>query len=70
MHLSKLAEVYTENGEFALSQLLHNENVVMWGLLNRDSAWASEPVHGGWEVRAAEGAVQDFPKHYEAWRLP
>ena len=26
MHLSKLAEVYTENGEFALSQLLHNEN--------------------------------------------
>ena len=26
MHLSKLIEVYTENGEFALFQLLHNEN--------------------------------------------
>lgn len=35
--------------------------VVMGRLLNRDSAWASEPLHRGWEVRAAEGAVQDDP---------
>ena len=26
MHLSKLTEVYTENGEFVLFQLLHKEN--------------------------------------------
>lgn len=35
--------------------------VVMGRLLNRDSASASEPLHRGWEVRAAEGAVQDDP---------
>ena len=26
MHLSKLTKVYTENGEFTLFKLLHNEN--------------------------------------------
>lgn len=35
--------------------------VVMGRLVNRDSARAPEPLHRGWEFRAAEGAVQDDP---------
>lgn len=35
--------------------------MVMGRLLDRDLAWAPEPVHRDWEVRAAEGAVQNDP---------
>lgn len=34
-----------------------SNEVVMGGLLDRNSAWAPEPVHRDWKVRATEGTV-------------